>query len=166
MGDRRFNQRLSAPDYRVKRGVVTKQSGLGLTHVATATWDWEGLDSAGVANSTAAAHGSGVYLPDNAIVLRAFYDVVETFTSSGDDATIALHAQSAGDIMVETAISATNPGVWDAGLRSARQAQSLTTAGYTEQFKTTAERELVMTVADHALTAGTLVLYVEYVLSD
>lgn len=69
--------------------------------------------------STVAAHALPVIIPDNAVVTKVWYDVVTTFTSATDSATIALHLQSAGDIVAAIAISdATNP--WDAGVHSTK----------------------------------------------
>jgi len=45
------------------------------------------------------SYGLGVYIPDNAIITNCFYDVLTTFVDADDDsATIALTANSAGDL--------------------------------------------------------------------
>jgi len=60
-------------------------------------------------------YGLGVTIPGNAIILRAYYDVLTTFTSAGDTATIALGVPTDGDIVAAIAINdGSNP--WDAGL--------------------------------------------------
>lgn len=60
------------------------------------------------------AHGLGVTIPGNAIIVRSFYDVLTTFTDGvADAATIALHAEAADDIVAAAAITTS---VWDAGL--------------------------------------------------
>lgn len=144
----------------MKRGTVTRQNGLTVKKVLTAEFDTAGTDSSGVANTTIAAHGSGVYLPDNAVITRAWYDVITTFTSATDAATIAIHAQSANDIKSAIAISnVANP--YDAGL-----VEGVQDGTASAMVKLTAEREIVFTVAVEALTAGKLVLFVEYVISD
>src|SRR5688572_9982316 len=104
--------RQSAPDYLIPRGAITKTDGLTVPKIAVATFD----PSANTGERTIAAHGLGVYLPDNAIITRAWVDVVTTFTSAGADAgTIALHAQAANDIVAAIAISDAS-NVWDAGI--------------------------------------------------
>lgn len=175
----KFYRRLLGIDMFFKRGTVVKKDGLSVPKVAVATFDTASTDSSGISNKTVAAHGLGVYLPDNAVITRARYDVVTTFTSEDDSGTIALKVQSADDLVAAIAISAANPGVYDAGIRgclpgspalgadaehnTAIEVAALVAAS---QIKLTAERELTATVAVQALTAGKLVLYVEYVLGD
>lgn len=165
-----------APDYQIKRGAIKAESGNGIRHVARAIFDTAGTDSAGVANTTIAAHGLGVYVPINAIVTNAWYDVPTTFVSAGADAgTIALGVQSATDLVAAIAISNAS-NVWDAGIRGtlvgmqALDGNALTAianaaANAATCIKTTAERELTATVAGQVLTAGKLVLFVEYFIS-
>lgn len=166
-----------APDYQIKRGAIKAESGLVVRHIARAVFDTTGTDSAGVANTTIAAHGLGVYIPINANITNAWYDVVTTFVSAGADAgTIALSAQSAGDLKAAIAISDAS-NVWDAGLRGclpgsyaertvAADTAILDAASKAASYiKTTAERELTATVAGQVLSAGKLVLFVEYVVS-
>ena len=177
--DRKFKQRVSAPDFKMKRGVITRTNGLTVYKVANAVFDSAGTDSAGVANTTKAAHGLGVYLPINAIITRAWYDVVDVFTSPATDAaTIALHVQAAGDLVVANDINdSLDP--WDAGLHgtllgapvlgaatSHDTALELAVLQSAAMLKLTAERELIATVAVQVLTLGKLVLFVEYVLSE
>lgn len=173
---RRFNQLLSAPGILFKRGGHTKQTGLGTRYLATASYDVSGGDSGAVG-----AHGLGVYIPDNAIITKTWFDVVTTFTDGADDsATIALglETQAAAGILAATAVSAAG-NILDAGVHAgligfpalgadaAHDTQPEVAALFAATFvKTTAERQLVATVADDALTAGKLNLFVEYVLSD
>ena len=169
----KFYKRKSGIDTFFKRGVRVKQDGLTVTKLAVATFD----PSGDTTKRPVAAYGLGVYLPDNAVVTRAWYDVVTTFTSAGADAgTIALHVQGAGDLVVAIAISDASD-VWDAGVHAclpnnfaldgnAMTQLAMGAARAAECIKLTAERELTATVAGQALTAGKLVLYVEYVLSD
>lgn len=142
------------------------------TKTITASFKWNGTDSSGVANSTAAAHGLDVRIPSGAIIEKAFYIVNSTFTSATDAATIALHIEGAGDLKAAIAISdATN--VWDAGKRgclpgnfaldgNALTAIAMAAAKANSYIATTAEREITATVAVEALTAGELTLYVDY----
>lgn len=174
-----FYRRLLSIDCFFKRGAVVKKDGLSVPKVAVATFDTAGNDSAGVSNKTIAAHPLGVYLPDNAVVTRAWYDVIETFTTADDSGTIALHVQGANDLVAAIAISAADPGVYDAGVRGCLPGSPVLGADASHDtaievaaliaasmIKLTAERELTATVAVQALTAGKLVLHVEYVLSD
>jgi len=161
------------PQYQVNRGAVKQESGLSAQYIAAAVFDTAGTDSSGVANTTIAAHGLGVYLPTKAIITNAWVDVITTFTSATDAATIALKAQNAGDLTAAIAISDAS-NVWDAGLHGCLPGSyaEATVAGDTaildaarkaaSFIKLTAERELIATVAVEALTAGKAVIYVEY----
>lgn len=166
-----------APAFQVRRGAVKCESVLGASYVATAVFDTAATDSSGAANTTIAAHGLGVYLPIKAVITRAWWDVVTTFTSATDAATIALSAQSANDLVSAVAISAAG-NVWDAGMHAglpgfpalgadaAHDTQVEVAALFAATFiKMTAERELTATVAVEALTAGKAVLFVEYYIS-
>jgi hypothetical protein len=152
-----------------------KRAGTVVREMAVATFD----PSANSGQRTAAAHGLGVYIPDNAIITKAWVDVVTTFADgASDNATIAIHVQSADDIIAAIAISdATN--VWDAGIHgskigfpnfgadAAHDSQVEVAALFAAtHLKMTAIREITATVAVHALTAGKANIYVEYVISD
>lgn len=151
-----------------------RNSYFGSRHVI-ASFAYNGTDSAGAANSATGSHGLGVYIPANAVIVKAFYNVDSIFTSGGGDAaTIALTVESAGDLKAAIAISdATN--VWDPGLHAclpgefALDGNALTAiasaAARAASFvKTTAKREVTVTVASQALTAGELTLVIEYIL--
>lgn len=156
-------------------------------HLVKATFDTSKADSSGAANTTAAAHGLGVYIPLNAIIVNAFYDVTTTFASTAggtDKATIALKALGTGDIVAAVAIElATNP--YDAGIHTTivgaptlsafhgsnnptalEYASTIASAPALTMIKCTSTVELTATVGTCALTAGKLNLYVEYVMSD
>ena len=178
--DNKFSKRVNAPDFKMKRGTVVRQDGLTVTKVLAAEFDTAANDSSGVSNKTVAAHGLGVYLPDNAIIIRAFYDVVTTFTSGTEAATIAIKAQTANDLVSAIAID-DGSNVWDEGKHGTTTAGSTTLTEATPNTRTaivnatdivagfiklTAEREIVCTVAVEVLTAGKLVVFVEYVISD
>jgi len=114
------------------------------------------------AGKTVTTHGLGVEIPDNAIIIRAFYEVTVTFTSGTDAATIALgvNTDDAQGIVVAIAISNVADS-WDAGLFDAipdGTAANMTT-------KTTGEREVEAIVGVEALTAGVLYLFFEYVVT-
>lgn len=177
--DKKFpNQRVVADDYKIPRGTVTHQDALTVKKIATCTFDTAGNDSAGVSNKTVAAHGSGVYLPDNAIITKMWWDVITTFTSAADTATVAGHTEGAGDLFAAIAIGAAG-NVLDAGLHhglpgspilgaEAAHDTSIELAALmaSSYVKLSAEREIVFTVAVQVLTAGKLVAFVEYIISD
>lgn len=174
----RIPLKISVPDVLFRRPGAARSNGNTVVKVASAVFD----PSANAAQRTVAAHNLGVYIPDNAIITRAWYDVITTFTSAADSATIKLGLVTQGDAAFVAAIAisdASNP--WDAGLHGTLTAGTTTlteatpntrtqivhaadiAAGY---VKTTAERQLVATVGVQALTAGKLILYVEYVISE
>lgn len=101
----------------------------------------------------------GVTIPDNAIITDAWVDVLTTLTSATDAATIALHTETANDIVSAVAISAATD--WDAGLRAGIPVGTVAT-----MKKMSAARALTATVAVEDLTAGKFNVFVEYVLSD
>lgn len=171
----RKNLPIAAPQYRISRNAARKvYKGNQVAEVAVATFD----PSSNTAHRTVDAHGLGVFLPDNAVITRVLVDVVTTFTSAADTATIALHAQAADDIVAAIAINdATN--VWDAGVHGSKigfpnfgadaahdSAVEVAALFAASALKLTAERELTATVAVQALTAGKANIYVEYFISD
>lgn len=144
--------------------------------IVKVVFDTAGTDSAGVANTTAAAHPSGVFVSDNAIITRAFYEVNTTFTSATDSATIAIMVEGAGDVVAALAIS-DGTNIWDAGLHgtivgsptlgadashdTAIEVGALTAASF---IKVAGQEEVTFTVGTDVLTAGKLTLYLEYVI--
>lgn len=165
-----------APEFRVSRSATTRvpAPGTRVMEMAMATFD----PSANTSQRAIAAHGLAVHIPDNAVVTRVFIDVITTFTDGDTDAaTIAVHLQSANDVVAAIAISDAS-NVWDAGIRgskigypnygadaahdSAVEVAALHAASY---LKMTAEREVTVTVAGVALTAGKANIFVEYFLS-
>ena len=143
--------------------------------------------SDGVAVSTTATHPLGVYIPKNAVVTSVWYDVIETFASTSggtDKATIALKIEGTGDIVAALAIEA-GTNIWDAGIHSTivgsptlsafdaansptalEYASTKTSTPALTMIKTTVIREVTVTVATAALTAGKMNLFIEYVLSS
>jgi hypothetical protein len=134
--------------------------------------------SANTSQRTVAAHALGVYIPTKAVITKVWYDVVTTFTSGDDSATIALHIQAADDVVAAQAISASGD-IWDAGIRGSKigypnfgadaahdSAAEVAALFAGSMLKTTAERQITATVAVQALTAGKLNVFVEYVISD
>lgn len=166
------NKRVSVPELSFRRSTVARFNGTTAKRVASAVFD----PSANTGERTIGAHGLGVYVPDNAIIEKVYVDVVTTFTSATDAATIALHLQAAGDIVAAIAISDAS-NVWDAGIRGSKigypnlgadaahdSAVEVAALYAGTMLKLTAEREITATVAVEALTAGKAVVYVEYML--
>ncbi len=124
---------------------------LGALKGVRATFD----PSAIAAHRTIAPHGLGVTLPINAIVFNAFFEVLTAFHDGASDlATLAVTLQSAGDLRPASLL-----GDWSLGRSSTDQ--GIWTLD--EYIKLTAAREITVTVAVHALTAGKLNIYLFYV---
>ena len=115
------------------------------------------FDTATTANRTIAAHGCGLKIPKNAVVTFAAYKVLTTFTSATDAATIAIHVVSANDVVSAVAISAATD--WDAAVAKETIPKIETSSTW---LTTTAESEVTFTVAVEALTAGKMVLWVQW----
>jgi hypothetical protein len=118
----------------------------------------------GIFNATAGkdigSYSIACALPSKAIVTKVDYEVITTFTSATDAATIALTLQTAGDVVAATAIE-TAGDAWDA----AAPAATIIDGSVDEYIKCTAARTLTATVAVEALTAGVMRVYAEYVQS-
>lgn len=129
--------------------------GLHAKRIARATYDVD------VNGGVAGDIGLGVFLPDNAVVTRAWYTVLTTFISEDDSATVAISipADDVAGIVAATAISAVGD-VWAAGHHECIQVG--TAATFSKQ--TTEARELTLTIGVQNLTAGKLILFCEYVI--
>ncbi len=134
----------------------------GLSRLGVARFEFDPSGDASM--RTVAAHGLGVTLPDKAIVLGGFIQVITTFQSTAggtDKATIAIHVQGANDIVSAVAIETGTP--WAAGLQAiVPKFNTPETTG----IALTDDREVTATVAVAALTAGKLVGFLFYVLGD
>ena len=107
------------------------------------------------------AIGLGVTIPDNAIIVGGFIEVITTCTTaSTDGGTMAISVQGANDIVTATAVSA-GGNIWDAGLHDIIPDSTGSTA-----VKTTAAREVTATIASHAFTAGKFNVWLEYVIGE
>lgn len=167
------NKPISAPDIRLNRTAPARYNGSTVRRILSAVFD----PSANSLLRPAAAYGLGVYVPTKAIITKVWVDVITTFASASADAgTIALHVQSANDVVAAIAISDAS-NVWDAGIHGskigviaisgdAETALVATAANAANMLKMTAEREITVTVGGQALTAGKMVVFVEYVLSE
>ena len=149
------------------------------THLVKATFNPTGVTG----ERTQAAHPLAVYVPMNAIITRAYYDVITAFTSTAGGtgkATIALHVKTADDLVAAIAIEDVSV-VWAAGVHGtlagspilgsdAATETKCTAILYsavraTSMIKTDATYEVTATVGTCALTGGKLNLYIEYIMS-
>ena len=94
-------------------------------------------------------------LPDDAIVLDGVIHV-KTAVTSGGSATIALKVNSSEDILAATAIASFSAGAL---------LDVVADGTATNMILTAAKKNLTMTVATAALTAGRFVVHLRYVLS-
>jgi len=106
--------------------------------------------------------GLHVTIPDNAVIVRAWYDVKTTLQSAGDTATVSLDIPTDDVAGILAAIAINNGTPWDAGYHECIQDGAV--GNFAEIC--TDDRELSMTVAVQDLTAGKFILYAEYVVSD
>jgi hypothetical protein len=140
-------------------GPIGGDVGLGMLRCARFLFDTAAKDSAGVANTTVAAHGTGVTLPANAVVIGGFVNVNTLFTSaSSNTGTIAISVEGANDIVSAAAVSG---APYSSIGRKAIVPKSNTPES--TSVLATAAREITCTVAVAALTAGKLTGYLVYV---
>jgi hypothetical protein len=96
-----------------------------------------------------------VTLPNKAVITTAYIDILTAMASAGGTGTIALTAQSAGDLKAAV----------DADTLSGIVA-CIPTGSAASSIKLTAERTLTATIATEALTAGKFILVVEYFVTE
>lgn len=130
----------------------TAPKGTGIKRVAKGVYDFS---VSGGAVGTFNLLPETDLIPANAIVTRALIDVV-TAPTSGGSATVAVKVKNANDIKTATAIASYTVGLMD-GVPVDTAATSI---------KLTAASNIVMTVATAALTAGKIVVFLEYVISE
>lgn len=132
--------------------------GLGMLGVARFTYDTAVKDSLGAANTAIGAHGTGVVLPINAIVVGGFFQVNTAFTTAASG-TLAISVQAANDIQTATIVSGAPFST--TGLKAITpKANTPESTGVV----CTAAREITCTVATGALTAGKLTGVLYYVI--
>jgi hypothetical protein len=127
--------------------ILSKQKG-----VVKATYDFAVLGGAVGSVSLLGPDGKVVTLPDDAIITQAYIEVLTAMTSTGNNGTIALKAQSAGDLLA--AVDADTLSGIVAGIPVGSAATMI---------KLTAARTLMATIATNALLSGKFDLFVEYV---
>lgn len=99
--------------------------------------------------------GNALVLPAGAIITQGYLDVITAMTSTGNNGTVAINANSAGDLLAAV----------DADTKSGITALVPVGTAAT-MVKTTAERTLQYTVATNALLTGKWHVFLDYVLSS
>lgn len=104
---------------------------------------------------------SGVKIPSGHIIVNSAYDVVTTCVSAGADAgTLAIHVESANDIVSATAISTGT--TWD----NVTAMVAGTPVSAATAVKLTADREVTFTIATNAFSAGEVNVYLDVIPSE
>lgn len=141
-------------------------ANLGAERSFTCVYDTAALDADGVSNKTIAVHTLLPVLPAKAVITYAWYQVLTTFTSATDAATIALGVETVDAAGIKTAVAisdVTNP--YDAAQSFGTKILGTLVSGVAAPFTvktSTAAQRLVATVAVEALTAGKLVIHGRY----
>ncbi len=125
-------------------------------NVVKATYDFSVLGGAVGTLVLLGDDGLPVIIPDNAIIKQAYFEILTAFTSTGNNGTIALQSNAAGDLLAtvdaDTLITGMNDGI------------PVNTAA--TMIKLTADRQLKMVIATNAILTGKMDLFVEYVLGQ
>jgi len=123
--------------------------------VLKAVWDFAVQGGAVSTLALLDENGDAALLPDNAIVVQCYVDVITAMASAGGAGTLALDSEGAGDLL----------GAVDADTLSGVNA-GIPVGSAATMIKLTAQRQVSMTIAVEALTAGKISVFVEFVLSD
>jgi hypothetical protein len=153
-------------------------------YVAIGQWDASVTNLAN--NASASCTTGSVFIPEGALITKAYYYVETTFADGGDDsAQLSLGITgSTGAFVASIAISASGTngvagGQWDAGIHHTLIGAGAAEEGddaetqlenaknlATSMVHITANSELLLTTNDdEAVETGKLTLYVEYVLT-
>lgn len=101
------------------------------------------------------SNGNAAKLPAGAIITQVYLHIVTAFVSTSNDGTISLGANTAVDLLA--AVDADTLSGISAGV-------PVGTAG--TMVRCTAERQITLAVAVHAMTAGKANFFVEFVISE
>ena len=147
----------TASELNLMHGVAAPAAdGLGLLRVARATYDFS------VNGGAIGAIPLAATLPVGALVVGGFIEVLTTCTTAGADAgTMAIHVQSANDIVTATAVSA-GGDIWDAGKRAI--VPKANTPETTSIKIATTAKPITATIAGQAFTAGKFIVFLYYVM--
>ncbi len=140
-------------------GLRKIQIGTQLTdkkiQVMKAKWDFAVQGGAVSTINLKDVDGKDAVLPNKAVIRQVIIDRITAPTSAGGAGTIALNANSAGDLLV--AVDADTLSAIHAGVPVGTAATAV---------KTTAQRTLTAAIATEALTAGKIIVFVEYYISE
>ncbi len=100
-------------------------------------------------------NGAEIWLPAAAIITQVYIDVITAMSSTGNNGTIALTANTSGDLLV--AVDADTLSGISTGVPIGSAATMV---------KLTATRQMTMAIATNALLAGRFNVFYEFVLSD
>lgn len=129
---------------------VLRSDGTGGQYIAREVHAAYDFATDGGAQGVITLADSGQF-PNNSCVELIGYDVLTTFTSSSDAATVKVGLPTDGDLSTAIAISDSgNP--WDAGYHLGSELTPI-------PLKTTSSRQVTMTVATENLTAGAAVFF-------
>lgn len=156
LADKNLNVILDPNDLPTSRDNLLNSGvdGLNALRVARATFDPTGNS----AHRTIAAHTLGVTLPNKAIVVGGFVQVVTVLDSADHSGSVAISIQSANDLITASAISGAP--------YSTTGAKAIVPKSNTPESTgiiLTAARTVTATVTTTALTVGKLVVFLHYV---
>lgn len=95
----------------------------------------------------------GVSLPDNAVLVRSYIDVITQ--PVGTSAQVKLTLESSGDVLDATSVASLTGIV-----------EGVSTGSAANMKKMSNNRDLIMNITGNALTAGKFKVYLEYVMSE
>ena len=139
--------RMNSTAQRVQLGKELQQK----LNVVKATYDFSVHGGAVGTINLDGVDGSDVIIPNGAIIVHGLIDIITAMTSTGDNGTIALNSNSAGDL--KAAVDADTLS----GLVATIPVGSAATS-----IKMTADRTLTVTIATNAILSGKFDLYVQY----
>jgi hypothetical protein len=139
-------------------GIAAAKAADGLHDLGVARFTFDPTATAGM--RTQGAHGLGVTLPAQAIVVGGFFDVNAVFTSTNSNSTIAISVQGANDIQTAAAVSG---APYSTIGRKAIVPKANTPES--TSVKTSAAKEITATVAVEDLLGGKLTGFLYYVVS-
>lgn len=134
---------------------TTVSEGGGVSRQKVARGDYSFATDGG-AVSTIALTGS-TFIPSGAIITGGFIEVTTTLTSGGA-ATIAVGVETTTDIVTAVAVAS-----WTAGRKNILPALTSGALTAATTVKTTAARDISVTIATAALTAGVFKVVLYYI---
>jgi hypothetical protein len=127
--------------------VVTQ--GTHKIKTVTATYDFA------VDGGDVGAISSSLTIPDNAVIVGCYIDILTAMSSTGNNGTMAVHLQSANDIL--SAVDGdTLSGI----------VACVPTGTAASSFKLTAARVLTFTIATNAMLSGKFVVVIRYAVTE